>query len=139
MPFKAIMHAEHDLVITVPHGEITNAELPAYYRERLAEGTLRAGLRELVDGRWIDRFDVSAAGQRELVDLLRDHPEQVEGVRWAFIADSPLAYGMFRMFEAQKSDLPFTTSVFGSPTEAAAWLEVPAEVMVNGRPQGGSR
>ena len=134
MPFKSIIRAEHDLVITVPYGEITNDELPAYYRDRLAEDTLCPGVRELVDGRWIDAFHVDAYGQRALVRLLTDHRARVEGVRWAFIAGSPLEYGMFRMFEAQKSDLPFTTSVFDTPAEAAAWLEVPVEAVEHERP-----
>jgi len=129
MAFSATIREEHGLVITRPHGRITNAELPAYYRGRLQAGTLYPGLRELVDGRDIEEFDVDAAGQRALVDLLAEHRERLEGVRWAFIASHPVAYGMFRMFEAQKSDLPFETAVFGDEGDAAEWLGVPLEAL----------
>ncbi len=91
MGFSAIIREQHDLVITLPQGRITNAQLPAYYRDRLDAGTLYPGLRELVDGRAIDDFDVDATGQRALVDLLSLHRDRLEGVRWAFIAETPLA------------------------------------------------
>jgi hypothetical protein len=129
MGFSAIIHEQHDLVITLPQGRITNDELPAYYQGRLEAGTLRPGLRELVDGRAIDDFEVDATGQRALVDLLSLHRDRLEGVRWAFIAETPLAYGMFRMFEAQKADLPFETAVFGTAGAAADWLGIPVEAL----------
>jgi hypothetical protein len=131
MGFKATIREEHDLVITRPHGRITNAELPAYYLNRVETGTIYPGLRELVDGRGIEEFGVDAAGQRALVDLLSAHRERLEGIRWAFIAEEPAMYGMFRMFEAQKSDLPFETAVFDDAAKAAEWLGVPPEVLAS--------
>lgn len=129
MGFSAIIRGEHDLVITLLEGLITNEQLPAYYRGRLDDGTLYPGVRELVDGRRIDEFGVDAMGQRALVELLSSHRERLEGIRWAFIASHPVAYGMFRMFEAQKSDLPFETAVFEDHAAAAAWLGVPEEAV----------
>ena len=129
MPFESTERQEHDLVITRPYGRITNDELPAYYRERLEAGTLRPDMRELVDGRSIDVFEVDARGQVDLVRLLKEHRDRLEGIRWAFIAPTELAFGMFRMFEAQKSDLPFETAVFRSADEAAEWLGVPEEAL----------
>ncbi len=132
MPFEAVHRPDHGLVITVPYGRIENEELPAYYAQRFEDGTLEPGLKELVDGRWIQEFAVDADGQNELVELLQDHRDELDGVRWAFIADSMLSFGMFRMFEAQKVDLPFTTGVFRTPGKAAEWLTVPvSELMID--------
>ena len=130
MPFEAIPRPEHDLVITAPYGRVTNAGLSEYYTERLANETLRPELKELVDGRWIQQFDVDAAGQEALVDLLDEHQGRLEGVRWGFIADSMVSFGMFRMFEAQKAELPFETSVFRTPGAAAEWLKVPVSELI---------
>lgn len=132
MPFKSTEKPQHDLVITRPHGRITNDELPAYYEERLQAGTLHPGMRELVDGRSIEVFEVDARGQGALVKLLKEHRDRLEGIRWAFIAPNQLAFGMFRMFEAQKSDLPFETAVFRSADDAAEWLGVPPEALAAG-------
>jgi hypothetical protein len=129
MPFEAIDRPEHALVITVPRGRITNEELQAYYRARL-EGEPPPRERELVDGRWMDAFDVDAAGQEELVALLAENRDRLAITRWGFIADSMVAFGMFRMFEAQKQDLPFETSVFRTPGAAAEWLTVPVDTLL---------
>ena len=125
MPFEAEILEEQNVVITRPMGAITNEELLTYYRGRLDEGTLRPGLRELVDGRGIEEFGVDPDGQRRLATLLKEHAAELEGVRWAFVARRPLTFGMFRMFEAQKSDLPFETGVFESLDAALEWLGVP--------------
>ena len=129
MPFEAEIFEEQNLVVTRPVGAITNEELLAYYRGRLDEGTLRPGLRELVDGRGIEEFGVDPEGQRRLAELLEEYADRLEGVRWAFVARRPLTFGMFRMFEAQKSNLPFETSVFESLELALEWLGVPRDLI----------
>lgn len=128
MPFEAEILEEQNMVITRPIGAITNEELLTYYRGRLDRGTLHPGLRELVDARGIEEFGVDPEGQRRLATLLKENAAELEGVRWAFVARRPLAFGMFRMFEAQKSDLPFETGVFESLDAALDWLDVPRGV-----------
>lgn len=127
MTFNIDIKPEHDLAVTCPVGKITNEQLLSYYRRRLEDGTLHPGVRELVDGRQIEAFDVDPEGQRRLVELLEEHSDRLEGVRWAFVARRPLGFGMFRMFEAQKGDLPFETGVFQSMASALEWLDVPRE------------
>lgn len=129
MGFTAEILDSHDLVITRPVGSITNEQLLTYYRGRLEDGTLGPGVRELVDGRGIEAFGVDPAGQRELASLLAEHRDRLEGVRWGFVARRPLAFGMFRMFEAQKGELPFDTAVFESLDAALDWLDVPRDAV----------
>ena len=130
MPFDIVQEPEHDLVITVPYDVIKDDELLEYYGQRLTNGTLGPGMKEFVDGRWIGQFDVSAEGQAKLVELLASEREALEGMQWGFLADSMVSFGMFRMFESQKKDLPFTTSVFRTPGRAAEWLGVPHDVLM---------
>ena len=129
MPFDTVQRPDHDLVITIPFGANTDEDLLAYYTKRLEEGTLGGGRHEVVDGRWIDSFDVTPSGQAELVSLLTDQEDLLQGMRWAFIADSMVAFGMFRMFEGQKADLPIETSVFRTTGAAAEWLKVPRDAL----------
>ena len=129
MAFEADVRPGHDLVVTRPVGVITNRQLVSYYRGRLDDGSLYPGLRELVDGRGIEEFGVDSEGQRRLVRLLEPHGDQLRGMRWAFVARRPLDFGMFRMFEAQKSELPFTTRVFRSLDPAMEWLGVPKDLV----------
>ena len=136
MPFELIEEPEHDLMITAPYGQIADGELLAYYTGRIEDGTLGSGRDELVDGRWIHHFDVSAEGQAALVELLEDHRDRLDGMRWGFIADSMVSFGMFRMFEGQKRDLPFETSVFRTPHAAAEWLGVPVDAVLTDPPGG---
>ncbi len=130
MPFEAVDRPQYDLVITVPHGRITNEELHSYYSARLEGEGPAPPERELVDGRWIHAFDVDSTRQSDLVDLLVDHRDRLAVTRWGFIADSMVAFGMFRMFEAQKKDLPFETAVFRTPGAAAEWLKVPVSALM---------
>lgn len=129
MPFNAEPHPDHRLIVTRLTGSITDEELLAYYTSRFEDHSIGRGLRELVDARNLEYFQVTPDGQDRLVQLFQPHEAVLDGVRWAFLATGPFSYGMFRMFEAQSGAIPLEIDVFKTPEGAALWLDVPVDIL----------
>ena len=57
-----------------------------------------------------------------LTDFLSRHPRHFRG-KAAFVTDSPVTYGLTRMFENIGGDLHEAVGHFASPAEARRWLD----------------
>jgi len=93
-----------------------------YYHQYLNAEYFSKYKKEIVDGRGISKVLCTASEQQQFVDLISKHPEELRGSQVAMVADNPVAYGMFRMFEIQRDDLAYEVRVFREFDEALKWL-----------------
>lgn len=75
--------------------------------------------RRLVDLRPVTAFAIETAQWRELMQC---RTQGCEARRLAFVADTPLCFGMARMFQLWSEDTSTRVGVFRSPDDALAWL-----------------
>jgi hypothetical protein len=108
------------LLYTCLAGRVTDAELLGYYTPLVAQ---HSGLwRELVDGTQVVEMALTAAGLRQLADIVEGHTEKLRGGRVAMVAISDVTYGMFRMWELRREALNYEVRVFRDLEQAWTWL-----------------
>ena len=61
-------------------------------------------------------------GQEKLVVLAATRASQLQGGRVAMVATSDVTYGMFRMWEVQRSEIDYEVQVFHEIEKARNWL-----------------
>jgi hypothetical protein len=101
-------------------GTVTDAELLDYYRGRTRQGEGR--WKELVDGREITKYAITAEGQRALAQFASGHVDRLRGGRVAMVAASDVTFGMFRMWQLQREGLGYEVAVFRDFDRAMTWL-----------------
>jgi len=85
-------------------GCVDDQELLAEYRRLVRDPSYDATADELLDLRRVERFEVSADGLRRLSDLHSMVDRRGSRPRFAIVADAPLTYGMWRMYELLRGD-----------------------------------
>ncbi|MCC5886962.1 MAG: hypothetical protein JJT88_11070 [Gammaproteobacteria bacterium] len=117
---------ENDPVCAVlrPRGAFSPEAGLAWIGIAVADPRYHAGMSILYDLTDLDPRSLTTATIRKYVQRIRDHSAPAaERVRVAFIAPSPVAFGMIRMFEAFASfEVPRDRAVFRTMDEALAWL-----------------
>jgi hypothetical protein len=108
------------LIYTYLAGRVTDAELLAYYTPLVAQHS--SLWRELVDGTQVIEMALTAAGLRQLADIVEGHAEKLRGGRVAMVAISDVTYGMFRMWELRREALNYEVRVFRDLEQAWTWL-----------------
>jgi len=107
-----------------PRGAFSPEAGLAWIGITVADPRYEAGMSILYDLTELDPKSLTTTTIRRYVQRIRDHPAPAaEQVRVAFIAPSPVVFGMIRMFEAVASfEVPRDRAVFRTRDEALAWL-----------------
>ncbi len=121
MPTDYRIHRDRQLVISRAYGILTYAEACAHRRVMASDPGFDPTYAELLDGREIDRVEMSAEELSELAARSLFQPD----ARRAFVSHKPSVFGLFRMYEAYRVSAGDTAiGVFPRIDEALDWLGV---------------
>lgn len=123
MPLTYQLDPTRRRITTVAAGILTDADVAAYKTAILADERIGTDWSELADVRGIERFDVTAAGVRTLVQLDMAHTAGRPPTRVAIVAPADVVFGMARMYQQSNSRGPDMVGVFRALDAAEAWLE----------------
>jgi hypothetical protein len=65
---------------------------------------------------------LAGADVRALADLAHSVEKMWDGSRWAFVAPSPVLYGLSRMYQMLRGDAGCEIEVFRELNAAVAWI-----------------
>lgn len=123
MPITYEIDEANGWVKMVGSGVITDEEVLAYRQTLLADPRFRASMKVLSDMRGIERVHVTAGGIRRLVHEESSHTAELAARRLAIVTDSPVAYGMARMYQMLAENAGGAIQVFRRIEDAMAWLQ----------------
>jgi hypothetical protein len=121
VPIRYTIDHERSVLVARASGDLTDAELLDYARALHADDTAKEVRHELVDLRDVQSGDgVTSSGVRELAEFWRN--AGVTDGKLALIAESPVSYGMSRMYQTLRDDGPDRIEVFRLEEDAWKWL-----------------
>ena len=124
MPAEYRVDEELGCVFSRAFGILTDEDLFQHQSRLTADPAFRSDLNQRWDFCGLEEVQVtSAAIQR----LAASNPFG-SGSRRAAIVDSPVAYGLVRMFQAYADDSPDDVQVFQDAKEADEWLGIATDV-----------
>jgi len=138
MPITYEIDDANGWVRMVGSGVITDEEVLTYRKRLLADPRFRPSMKLLSDMRGIERVQVTAGGIRRLVHEESSHSADLAARRLAIVTDSPVAYGMARMYQMLAENVGGAIQVFRRIEDATAWLRSEA-AGDRGAAPGGSR
>jgi hypothetical protein len=138
MPITYEIDEANGWVWMVGSGVITDEEVLTYRQSLLADPRFRSSMKLLSDMRGIERVEVTAGGIRRLVHEESSHASELAARRLAIVTDSPVAYGMARMYQMLAENTGGAIQVFRQIEEATAWLQSEA-AEDRGAAPGGTR
>lgn len=111
-------------VVLRPRGPFSPEAGLAWIAMAVADPRYAPGMSIIYDLTDLDADSMTSTMIREYVQRIRDSPQPAaEQVRVAFIAPTPVAFGMLRMFETVASfEVPRDRAVFRTMEEGRAWL-----------------
>ncbi len=119
MPITYRIDTDALLVRTTATGVVVDADLRAHEDSLAADPAFEPAMAQLVDGRTIERLEVSAAGIRQFVAHEGRLAPRFANHRVAILASENMVYGMARMYQ-MLSDL--NVGVFRTTVEALKFL-----------------
>lgn len=122
MPWTFSSLNNDTVLISRMDGVLTKASLMDYYQLYLKAGYIQRYKKEIVDGRGVTKSYFTAQDQQQFIEMLGQHPEELQGRKVAMVAGSDVVYGMFRMFEMQREELDYEVRVFKDYDEAVIWI-----------------
>jgi hypothetical protein len=122
MPISYEIDEVNGWVRMVGSGVITDDEVLAYRQSLVADPRFHPSMKLLSDMRGIESVQVTAGGIRRLVHEESTHAQQLAARRLAIVTDSPVAYGMARMYQMLAENAGGAIQVFRRVEEATAWL-----------------
>lgn len=112
---------DNGMIVTTLKGRVNDDDLLGYYK-----GTDFSGVvfpwRELIDASGVTDMAITTEGQWKLAAYVLSMSEQLTGGKVAMVAGSDMTYGMFRMWEGQRSDVDYEVRVFRSMETALTWM-----------------
>lgn len=108
-----------ECVFSNASGFLTDEDLLGHQRRLMRDADFRSHLNQLWDLHDLDRIDISANAIRTLA---RNNPFG-NGSRRALVVDSPLSYGLARMFQVYADESPDEVEIFKDHGTAIDWLE----------------
>lgn len=103
-------------------GPVDNDDLRDCYKQLVDVGRLEDSRPHLVDGRQITDVSVTREGMARMVSDFSRHEDAIRDHRVAFLADRDLIYGMFRVWQVERSEIGGGAVVFRDEAKAIAWL-----------------
>lgn len=119
MPISYEIKRESRLVVCTAFGIVTGDEVLEFHDQIVKDGDFDSGFSQLVDCTAITKTDVNPSRMRVLAE---ESPFSHDSRR-AFVADSPLGFGLSRVYQIVRSlrgDKHIR--VFRNRTDALAWL-----------------
>jgi len=124
MPITYRIELDRRLVVSTAFGVLTDAELLAHKNRLAADPLFRSDLRELGDGRSVERLEVTLDGIRAMVSCDAALGAARSPQKLALVLSEDLAFGMARMYQGMRgSDNNGAVGVFRDINEARIWLE----------------
>lgn len=125
MPMTYHWDASARVLRTRITGHVTDVDLTEHLACIVADPTIGAPLREVVDMTDAERVDFSSNRLQQLAIAASHHGPRFGGMRTAIIAPSDSTFGISRMYEllADAAGSPIAVAVFRSRDAAEAWLQ----------------
>lgn len=122
MPFKTIWSPEKDLVIHEGHGLITHEDILAELSSCFGEsGWVSHSLWDLRDA---SLRLLTAEQVRELAETAKVFARKKAGKKNAWVATTPVDFGLCRMSEMNALGVGLTLGVFNDYRKAMDWIQV---------------
>jgi hypothetical protein len=119
MPISYEIIRENRLVICTGFGVVTADEVLQFHDQLVKDANFESSFSELADGTAITGTDVTPGGMRALADSSPYSPD----ARRALVAESPLGFAMWRVYQTMRSLRgDKNIRVFHNRTDALAWL-----------------
>lgn len=111
------------VIVTTARGVVTAEELEAHMRGLARNPELPRPLRELWDGRAVERFAVWGADIQRIVGGAGTADGGLGGARLAIVASQDVIYGMARMAEILSESTAVTIRAFRELEPAQRWIQ----------------
>jgi hypothetical protein len=125
MPISFEVDHAHRIVLAAGSGRLTDADVFGYQREVWARADVR-GYDELMDMSAVESIEPPTPERvRELAELAAKMDTSSEPTRFAIVAPTTLAFGLGKMFQAQRdlqTDTKKEVGVFRTRHEAMGFL-----------------
>src|SRR5215468_6356001 len=119
MPISYEINRETRLVVCTGFGVVTDDEVLQVHEQMVKDANFDSSFSELVDADAITSTTVTPSSMRMLADSSPFSPDS----RRALVAGSPLAFGLWRVYQTVRSLRgDKNIRVFRSRTDALAWL-----------------
>jgi len=119
MPISYEIKRESRLVVCTGFGVVTAEEVLQVHDQMVKDENFDSSFSELVDGTAITSTTVTPSSMRMLAESSPFSPDS----RRALVADSPLGFGLWRVYQTVRSLRgDKNIRVFRSRTDALAWL-----------------
>ena len=125
MPIRYRIDRERQLVFTHVEGVIGDEDVLGYAREFPNDPHFEAGYGGLVDATGLERVEVTPEGVRGVAHLTERLEKVFAGAKVAIVAVTDVAFGMARMYQGVRGDVPYEIRVFRDLGEARRWLGLP--------------
>lgn len=124
MPYRSRSFADESLRITVLTGVLTEAEILEEYGRVLGSPEFDPTHRELVDLSGVERLDISVTGVGKAVAMARPFDRAGIANRQAIVAPTDVSYGISRMYQLMRHELPGESEIFRDLDTACRWLGI---------------
>jgi len=119
MPISYEIKSESRLVVCTGFGVVTAEEVLQVHDQMVKDENFDSSFSELVDGTAITSTTVTPSSMRTLADSSPFSPDS----RRALVADSPLGFGLWRVYQTVRSLRgDKNIRIFRSRADALAWL-----------------
>ena len=121
MPITYSVDADRNLVRSIATGVVTNADFRGWTEAIAADAEVSPGMDLLADFREVNRFDVSKACLRDVVQFEAQH-ERLSYRRRAFVVAQVDVYSLVRVYQALAETDERRLRVFRVSRAALQWL-----------------
>lgn len=130
MPIYHFIRERHAVVISVHVGATSDDEFLDAYEALYANPQFSHDYRQLIDLSSADSRPRSATALKRVSYLvMRTFKDDLEVPRFALVAPHDLSFGLSRMYEVFRDELPGEVLVTRNPLEATKWLDIPHEIL----------
>ncbi|MCA9506048.1 MAG: hypothetical protein KC616_23360 [Myxococcales bacterium] len=122
MPIHMHLDEERRRVLFRLEGDFTLDEIFEVIDRAVLDPRFQPGFSVLTDHLAVGE-PLTPPQARRMVDHLIGLESRLGGSRWAVVTKRPASFGMMRMVGALASRVPVEVQIFGSLSEAEAWLD----------------
>ena len=127
MPIRYRIDRELALVFTTVEGVVDDEDVLGYVREFPNDPDFEPGCGGLIDARGLERIEVTGDGVRSAAHLTARLAEVFRGAKVAIVAVTDAAFGVARMYQGVRGEVPYEIRIFRDLAEARRWLGLPEE------------
>jgi len=120
--YELVWGGDPEDLMVVTSGDASVEELDAMTQTALADPRFRHGMKILLDHTALRLWAMSNDDVKRRADIVRRDTERLGRQRIAFVAGSPVDYGIGRMLQGLTAATGIEGRVFDSVAAARAWL-----------------